>query len=325
VRLRTLGLLGVVSGILTLVVIALISNPWQSLGSADLLVLSVAASLYGGSCFLWSAVWTHVARKHTTGVNRSTALGVSMASMVGMLTPLNVGTDVLRSVYGKRSLGMDYPLTAAASVVTRTLRLHVTLTFSALALATALLFPLNLVKYLVLSILVTLLLLAAFYSLRTQASGRLSARLGIGDIAVPIAASLTKLGHIERGMIYVVFTVGFTLEWLSLHLCLLGLGVMMPVADTLVLFTLLYFLSRSVPTPQGFGAVEASGAAVLSTTNLGVGEVGAFLVAWDCVRVGVPVGLALVFSLGMPGFGKASEGRSAFRFGVRRGRSRRTA
>lgn len=307
-KLRRLGLLGVASGIVSLVAVALLSSPWRSLGSAHVLVLMAAACLYGGSSFIWSMVWAHLTRKQATGVGRFAALGVSMASMVGLLTPLNVGTDVLRSLYGKRCLGVDYPVTAAASVVTRTLRLHVTLLFSVLALVLALWFPLNLARHFVLSILTTLLLLAAFYLLRTQTSARLAARLGIGDIAVPIKVLSQRLGLVGRGVIYVGFTMGFVLEWFSLHLCLSAVGVLLPVADTVVLYTLVYFLSRSVPTPQGFGAVEASGAAALSTTNLAAGAVGAFLVIWDLIRVGVPLALALAFSLGTSRFGTVGEG-----------------
>jgi uncharacterized membrane protein YbhN (UPF0104 family) len=56
-------------------------------------------------------------------------------------------------------------------------------------------------------------------------------------------------------------------------------------------------LSRTPGIPQGLGVVEVSGFAVLSSMNLAIVEVGAILVMWDFVRIVVPLGLALLFSL----------------------------
>jgi uncharacterized membrane protein YbhN (UPF0104 family) len=154
------------------------------------------------------------------------------------------------------------------------------------------------------------MLLGILAALRSRTSGALSTRLGIGDVALPARTVMAQVGTRERIRIYAAFGAGLILEWLALHLCLAALGSTLPAADTFMLFMLLFLMSRTAPTPQGFGAVEASGAAALSTTGLSSGEVGAFLVLWGFVRVGVPVTLAAVYSARIGPWSAAGTGES---------------
>lgn len=62
-------------------------------------------------------------------------------------------------------------------------------------------------------------------------AGWLAARLGIGDIAVPIKVLSKWVELVGRGVIYVAFTMGFLLQWFSLHLCLLAVGVISKIVS----------------------------------------------------------------------------------------------
>jgi uncharacterized protein (TIRG00374 family) len=298
-RFHRLELLGAIVAAFILAAIVHVTEAWPALREARPVSLLLAAGLHAVSLLLWSTVWVHLLSKEASKVKRWTAVAVSMASLIGFLTPMNIGTDVLRSFYGKRHLRLGYHVTGAASVVARETKLHVTL---ALVLSVAL-GSVSLVRdiatVVAAAVATTLLLLGALYTLRTRASSRLARRLGIDDMPQLIRRTTNRLSLTERGAIYLAFAVAFALEWLSLHLCFVSLDIRASPADTASLYTLLYVLSRTPVAPQGLGVVEAGGFVVLAAQNIAAASIGALLVLWAFLRILVPVGLAFFFSLGL--------------------------
>lgn len=298
-RFHRLELLGAIVAAFILATIAHVTEAWPVLREARPVSLLLAAGLHAVSLLLWSAVWVHVLSTEASTVKRWTAVAVSMASLIGFLTPMNIGTDVLRSLYGKAHLRLDYHVTGAASVVARETKLHVTLALVlAVALGSASLVR-DMASVVAAAVATMLLFLGALYTLRTRASSHLARRLGIDDMPQLIRKMTNSLSLTEKGGIYLALAVAFALEWLSLHLCFVSLDVRASPADTASLYALLYVLSRTPVAPQGLGVVEAGGFVVLATRNIATTRIGALLVLWAFLRILVPVGLAFVFSLGL--------------------------
>jgi len=141
------------------------------------------------------------------------------------------------------------------------------------------------------------LLLIFFYSMTTNSSRRISQRLKIGDLATPIKVVNGKLNLTKRSFIYLMMALQFALEWIALHVCFLALRLKIPLITSLILYTILYFLSRTPFVPQGLGVVEAGGYAALKTMKVSEAQIGALLVVWGFLRILMPLVLSIAFSI----------------------------
>ncbi len=305
-RLGSLELMGAGAAAATIGGLIFVTDPLPVLqmASPSLLVGAVCLSALGHVC--WSGVWVGVLRKEDGDAPARSSLAVSLASLVGLLTPMNLGTDLLRSLYGKKHLGLAYESTAAASVVTRTFRVHVTLLCMAITVAFATAAPGVLKQPVTFAGIVLVGLLAFFYSLRTRPAGRLARCVKIGDVARSIARIATRISLTERLAAYAILLTGYACEWLSLHLSCMALGIAVTLADTLLLFLLVFVLARSLVIPQGFGVVEVSAGAVLASMGLQSAVAGAILVLWALLRAGVPLILAAASSIQLRAMRRAS-------------------
>ncbi len=295
-RLRRWQLFGAVAAGVTLGAILYFTRAWPVLRIARPPSLVLAVSCYSASLLLWSLVWVHVISKEAGPINKAKAVSVSLASLIGFLTPMNLGTDLLRSVYGRVHLQLGYASTVAASVVTREMKLHLTLVLLIAVAVTAPPFVEETARGIVVAAATVTLLLLGVYALRTKTSNRIAHRLGIGDLSPALSSIATHLSTTERSAMYIALALGFVLEWLALHTCFSALEVPTTLVGSASLYVLLYVLSRAPVVPQGLGAVEAGGYAVLATSNVATAQIGALLVLWGFVRIFIPVGLALAFS-----------------------------
>lgn len=324
-KLRYLEIIGAVLVAIVIAVIIALTAPFSTLSSARLHLLLIASGLYAISLFLWSAVWVFlvgqasslpIRKQDACATSRSLLLerarlpvlhrrydgtfAISMVSLIGILTPMNIGTDFLRSFYGKRYLGLPLKVTAAGSVLTREFKLHVTLLLVVCLVISSVSVQENFIKTLIIPVATVIFLLAILYSLRTNFAGHLAKRLKIGDISEVIRKLNLRLAPAKRCLIYSAFATGFVLEWLSLHLCFLALNLKPTLSMTFVLFALLYFLSRTPLIPQGLGVVEVSGFALLRMMAISTAQMGALLVMWDFLRIFIPIGLYIAFSISLP-------------------------
>jgi len=337
-KLRNIEIIGAVLAAIVIAVIIALTKSVPVLFSARFPLLLIAGGLYSASLFFWSAVWvflvgladaspvgqasevsrSSIGQPHrvaatqphrvasticATGQARHSRYGgtfaISIASLIGILTPMNIGTDFLRSFYGKKHLGLELNLTATASILAREFKLHVTLLLVMFLAITPASVQDNFIKTLIIPTASVLFLLVILYSLRANFAGRLAKRLKIGNISKAIRQLSLKLGLVKRCLIYSVFATGFVLEWLSLHLCFLALNLKPTLSATFVFFVLLYFLSRTPFIPQGLGVVEVSGFALLKTMECSTAQMGALLVIWDLLRIFIPILLSIVFSFNL--------------------------
>ncbi len=296
-KLGSLELMGAGAAAATIGGLIFVTDPLPVLQMASPSLLAGAVCCSALSLVCWSGVWVGILKKGNCNVPARPSLALSLASLVGLLTPMNLGTDLLRSLYGKKHLGLAYESTAAASVVTRTFRVHVTLLCMAITVAFASASPGSLKQPVTLAGMVLVGLLALLYSLRTRPAGRLARYVKIGDVARSIARIATRISLAERLAAYTILMMGYACEWLALHLSFVALGIAVTAADTMLLFLLVSVLARSLVIPQGFGVVEVSAGAALASMGLQAAVAGAILVLWALLRAGVPLTVAAASSL----------------------------
>jgi hypothetical protein len=282
----------------TLAAVGLLTGSTGVVKAARLQNVIAAAGFYSAGFLIFSAFWAFLlclplpASAGTVPVRPARAWRVGLLALAGLLTPLNLGTDVLRSVLGRRYLGVDLSTTAAASLVARECKLHVTLVllpvpaaFTALTLGDA--------KGRLIGALAGLLVLAvAFRALRSDAASELARSLGVGQLAEATRGLHRQLGWRLLVVTYVAFAAGFAGEWQALRLCFQALSIPPEVGITLGSYGALYFLARTPVVPFGIGVVEAGGLAWLRLAHVPIEEAGALILIWSALRTLVPHALA---------------------------------
>ncbi len=314
VGLRNLEKAGVALAILVTAALLVLTTPYKALLACRVLPLLVSLVLCGVSLLLRCLVWVLfvLCSPRSSSIPGETSppvigsgdaapsygmlFAVSTVSLVGMLTPLNLGIDVLRTLLGRRHLRLSVATTGAASVLTREFKLRVSLLLAALMTLCVILLRTDLVKTAVLSVAGLFFVLMGFFSLRSEAAGRFAKRLRIGDVSEAIKTLYGNVGPVTKFFVYSIFVLAVLLEWSSLHLCFVSLDLRTPLPDTFVVFVIQYFLSKTPVLPQGVGAVEAGAFVLLRSMRMPVETAGALLALWNCVRILTPPLLAASFS-----------------------------
>lgn len=316
----------------TLAGVVLLTGATSVARSARLPVIASAALCYSAGFLIFNAFWAFLlcrlpARERltdTAAVRPARAWRVGLLSLAGLMTPMNLGTDVLRSVFGRRYLGLAVPVTAAASVVTRECKLHVTLVllpgaaaFTAIAVTEA--------RGRLLAAFAGLLVLAlALMAFRSDPAARLARSLRIGPIAEAARDLHRRLHWRHRLVTCAAFAAGFAGEWLALRLCFHALQIPADTTVTMGVFGVLYLLARTPVIPFGIGAVEVGGLAWLRLVQVPAGQAGALIMVWNALRILVPYVLAgaalLTFLVERQGQPQSAEGDAGSPVSTRGGR-----
>jgi uncharacterized membrane protein YbhN (UPF0104 family) len=317
---------------LTLAGVALLTGAAGAVRSAQLPVIAAAALCYSAGFLVFNAFWAFLLCRLPAGdrptdnaaVRPARAWRVGLLSLAGLMTPMNLGTDVLRSVFGRRYLGLAVPVTAAASVVTRECKLHVTLVllpgaaaFTAIAVTEA--------RGRLLAAFAGLLVLAlALMAFRSDPAARLARSLRIGPIAEAARDLHRRLHWRHRLVTCAAFAAGFAGEWLALRLCFHALQIPADTTVTMGVFGVLYLLARTPVIPFGIGAVEVGGLAWLRLVQVPAGQAGALIMVWSALRILVPYVLAgaalLTFLVERQGQPQSAEGDAGSPVSTRGGR-----
>jgi len=274
---------------------------------ADWLVL--AGLLFAASLVLWSGVWASMLRRacHSNAKEQTCADGglpkdpsflpafsVSMASLFGLTTPLNLGSDALRVWYARRYLGLGSTAIIGASLVTRELKLHLTFPL----VLCAVLCPLAGTEWSKAWVaLAGLSLLEALLRVMRAAWARpLMRRLRVEAYAQSALALCRELSPGHRIVFYSTFGLAFFLEWLALVTALQALDLKLPLPTSAWLYVWLYLLSRTPFSFQGIGVVEVGGLVALTAAGLAPAQAGALLVLWAAIRLVTPLSVSAIFA-----------------------------
>lgn len=283
--------------VVTLGLVAGLSGSAQYLANARAAPMLAAAGLYSTGFLIFAAIWAALVRRveiKSPAADGGGALGVAglfrigILSLAGLLTPFNIGTDILRSVLGKHYLHLGYAPTAAASVITRECKLHVSLALLVVVVAAAGAGVGQSTRQIALGFAGLTGLALAFAAFRSNASAGLIRSLGICELADTTRSMSRLLGWRDRASIYLLFAVGFAAEWQALRLCFQSLGVAADPATVFTGYGVMHFLSRAPVLPLGVGVVEAGGFAWLRAIHVPIEQAGAVIVLWGCLRVAVP-------------------------------------
>ncbi len=308
-----LVLLAVLS--LALAVFAVLTGAMHSLKKANAFFLTLSVLFFLFSVLVWLFSWSLLLVKHSKKRSFASVFCWGFASVFGSLTPIQLGSDALRSVFLREHLGISFSESFSASMIVKGLK------FSVLALASTLIISWALiggwadaVLFLpLLSGLLVVVLAALFFLLPLKKSvgykisrffERLSRKV---HFLKPLGEYFVKysdyLSHVRSGMLVVVFAMAafsWFFEFFSLFFAFLSLGIKMPVLSLLALFVLLAVLERTPFLPRGILLVETVGFAFLSfplitSASLSVPQIASVLVLFDLSRLVMPAVLSAAF------------------------------
>jgi len=284
------------------------------LSQAVPLFLASSALLFLFSVLVWLFAWSLLVGKRSKKP-LSGIMGWGYASVFGSLTPIQLGSDALRSIFLKDYFGIPMRESFSASMIVKGLKFSVlaiasTLlclwALSASAIEPALLLPLF-------SGLAVILLAAALFLLPLNKNigyrisalfGKVSRRL---SLLKPLEGYFKEYSHyleeISKGQLAVVFLLcafSWLLEFLALLFVFRSLSIAIPLASLAVLFVLVAVLERAPFLPRGILLVEAVGFAflsfpIVSSARLSVPEIASVLVVFDVARLIVPALSSMLF------------------------------
>ena len=277
-----------------------------------------AVVFYLVSLFLWIISWAYLVKKHVP-VSFFSLLAIGWSAIYGALTPIQLGSDALRSIKLRELVQhkMSYSQAVAPSLIVKGIK------FSFIAIITSIIFFLFLFNTKMDSALFfgflsgfTIVLLGAFLFLAP-----LKKKWGIG-IAGFFYSYKKELGFFEKiGSFFEQYTLylektdlktffiiiilsifSWLFEFLALQFSFFAIGIDLPLQSFLVLMILFSALERAPFFPRGIGLVEVVGYYYLSINPLPgqfavtTSQIGAVLIAYDMVRLVIPTVLSLIAS-----------------------------
>ncbi len=268
------------------------------------------------SILLWLFSWSLLLVKRH-GISLFPALSCGFSSVFGSLTPIQLGSDALRSIFLRERLGISYSDSFSASMIVKGLKFSF-LALASFFVATAALFSpkVNPILFLPLLSGLAVVLLASFLFLLplNPSAGNAIARF-FGAISKKIGAFrhlenyfkkyslyLQKAGKKMLSLIFLLSALSWLCEFLSLYFVFLALGIELPALSLAVFFVLTALLERTPVLPRGILLVEAVGFAFLSfplinSTGLSLPQTASVLVLFDVSRLLVPVIASLFYYL----------------------------
>lgn len=290
-------IIGLILIFATISVFCFFSTPFSVISEAKSELILLSISLYGLSILVWNLVYLFLLHRLKKDLKGTKALSISLFSLIGCLTPANIGTDTLRIILNKQMLHLSYEETLTACIQTRKFKLRVTLLLAIPLLPFFPILPRNALFFLLLSMCLILLLLLSFFYVSREQGKKICSRLCVGDLSTYARKLISLLTIKESTLIYVSFIVAFIMQVLSLQTCFLSLNLKISAFNVLALFAILYFVSRLPFLPQGIILVEAVGFVVLINLNFTIQQTGAVLILWDFVRLITPIVLSIGCSI----------------------------
>jgi len=300
---------------LALAVFAVLTGAMSSLKRASAFFLTLSVLFFLLSVLVWLFSWSLLLVKHSKERSFAGVFCWGFASVFGSLTPIQLGSDALRSIFLREHLGIGFSESFSASMIVKGLK------FSVLALASTFIISWALIEgwadamlfVPLFSGLLVVVLAALLFLLPLKKSigykiSRFFARLSARVLFLkPLEGYFVKysdyLSRVRSGMLVVVFAMAalsWFFEFFSLFFAFLSLGIKMPFLSILVLFVLIAVLERTPLLPRGVLLVETVGFAFLSfplitSASLSVPQIASVLVLFDLSRLVMPAVLSAVF------------------------------
>ncbi|MBU1120708.1 MAG: lysylphosphatidylglycerol synthase transmembrane domain-containing protein [archaeon] len=266
---------------------------------------------------LWILSWAYLIRKEAN-IPYSSLILVGFASLYGALTPIQLGTEALRSLTLKKRFSVPYSKSISASMIVKG------------------------TKFLILAVIFSLIILMFLSSTRLDSfaffallSGflvivlacllfllPLSKRIGlmISRFFNFLARDIPLFGYLSeffynysyylktisvKSFLLILFLsfLSFIFEFLALRFAFISIEKDIGIFALLVLFSLVSVLERIPLLPRGIGAVEFIGFTYLNmvsrlekVSRLTVSQIGAVLIIYDVVRLIIPTIISLIIA-----------------------------
>ncbi len=300
-----LSLLTVLSILTGATSVLLLSNPVLLGFSLVLFILSIFVWL-----FSWSLLIVVRNKKPIKSIFRA-----GFSAVFGSLTPVQLGSDLLRSMFLKDEFNIPMSESFSASMVVKGLKFSflafastavIITAFSTDSVSEALFLPLLSGFFVV--ILASLLFLLP---LNKKIGYKISRLFGAISKKIKLVKPLEKYfikysDFLREFSVAILFTtfllaaLSWVLEFFSLYFVFASLGISIPIISLLVFFILIAVLERTPVIPRGILLVELVGFAFLSfpmvsQAELSIAQIGSVLVLFDVARIIFPVLSSLVF------------------------------
>lgn len=284
----------------------------DALKSANIELLAIASIFFILSIIVWLISWAYLIKKHNP-VEFKDSLIIGFSSVYASLTPIQLGSDMLRAVLLKENFGVPYSESISASMVVKGLKFLLISLFSGtvvfLFISSAEYSPVVLLGLLsgfaVILLATALFLLPLKKGFGLKIAGifkRFSGRLPLAGRLCKFFESYSEYlpGIGAKTFLLALFLSGISLgfEFLALLFLFKALSIAIPVYSVAVLFILVSILERTPFLPRGIGLVEGIGFAFLSmpiaVSFLSIQQIGALLILFDLVRLVVPAIASIV-------------------------------
>lgn len=284
--------------------------------SADPYFFTIAVLFFLLSIVLWIIPWALLLKNNKkVTIFKSIILGFSC--VYGALTPVQVGSEALRSIKAKEYFGVTYSQSISAAMVVKGLK------FFMLAVLSSMVIWVVLLKTQL--SLVALFGLLSGFSVIILASALFLLPLN-KKIGLMISAIFGELGKIWKGFfilkkyfyeyshylqlvpkknflkVLVLSGASLLFEFFALYYCFLALNVEIEIFPLAFLFIIISILERTPLVPRGVGLVEAAGFIFLampefSKISLSVSQIAAILILFGVVRLFIPTILSLLTTI----------------------------
>ncbi|MCX6802090.1 MAG: flippase-like domain-containing protein [Candidatus Diapherotrites archaeon] len=274
--------------------------------------LSLACFLF--SIIAWLSGWCLLVMKRGRR-QFGKVFGAGFASVFGALTPIQLGSDVLRGLFLKEEFNANFSEGFSASMIVKGLKFSILSFVSVLLLSFALFsaaidasLALPLFSGLFVVLLASLLFLLP---LDKKTGHRISRLFGSLSKTIHFLKPLEKyfldysefLGEFSgRALLATMLfaAVSWAFEFASLFFAFAALSIGVSPLPLAVLFVLLALLERAPFLPRGILLVESAGFAflsfpIISASRLSVAEISSVLIIYDASRLIFPTVASLLF------------------------------
>ncbi|MDO8538431.1 MAG: flippase-like domain-containing protein [archaeon] len=287
-------------------VLSYLTNAQQILKDVVVVFLAFGALFFLISVFFWIISWAFLLKKHHK-IAFSRLLIIGYSSLYGSLSPVQIGTEALRSLRLKAE-GVDFSDALAVGFIVKGVKflilaimfLIVTVLFLSNASISGF-FELALLSGFAVVLIATLLFLLPFYkpfgkkiiNLFAWLAGKIKIFSQVEKFFYTYADYVSKISAKDFIVIFILTALSWLFEILALQYSFISLNIFLSFLAIMVLFVITAVLERTPLLPRGIGLVEFVGFAFLSIPaftgiNLSLPQIGAVLIVYDVVRLIIP-------------------------------------
>lgn len=296
-------------------IIAIFTNSLEVLSEANTLFLALSALFFLFSIVFWVISWVYLLKKHAKIVYLE-GLIVGISCVYGALTPIQVGSEALRSIKAKEIWGINYKDSVSSAMLIKGIK------FSLLAILASIILILILVEtklslimvFGLLSGFLIILLATSFFLLPINKtfskiiqkffdfiSKKIKKLNSLSKYFNHYSTYLQKVSLKDFLIVFLLAFFSFIFEVVALYFSFLSLNVLIEFIPLMVLFVIISILERTPVLPRGIGIVEAAGFIFLSlpefsNLNLEVSQIAAIIIVFSISRLIIPTIVSLIFA-----------------------------